>query len=140
MPRVGAQNQGHHSWDEGNSNQEPCTSGNGGMRGVTLPPCGELPLETHGETWLTDKCQDARTSPHCCMPMAGRALVPLLGPNGPLHAAVTPPPRGEAQEHHARPGGPMHGQHYPIAPVRGFADLVLKVSYRSFRCEPRIWS
>lgn len=65
-------------WDEGNVNQESCASGNGGMRGVTLPPCGELPLETNGERWLTSKLWAARTSPHCCVLMAGQALVPLL--------------------------------------------------------------
>ena len=55
LPAMGARNQGHRSWDEENFHQRTSARGNGGMCGVTLPPCGELPLEMNEERWLTNK-------------------------------------------------------------------------------------
>lgn len=55
LPAMGSCNQGHHSWGEGNFNQRTSARGNGGMCGITLPPCGELPLEMNEERWLTNE-------------------------------------------------------------------------------------
>lgn len=54
-PMMSVCTQGHRSWDEGNSNQRTSSRRDNGMHGVTLPPCGELPLETNKERWLTSK-------------------------------------------------------------------------------------
>lgn len=128
LPAVAAGNRGHHSWDEGNFNQRTSARGNGGMCGVTLPPCGELPLEMNEERWLTTGCgpSHAARTPRCCMPLAGWALEPLLWLNGPPPIAVTSPPRDDTHELPRRFGDPTHEQHQAIALEPGFADLILK--------------
>lgn len=123
LPEMGARNQGHYSWDEGNFNQRTSARGNGGMCDATLPPCGELPWRwMKKDGWLA-RCEAILC--HKDMTLL-YARVPLLWLDGPLHIAVISPPGGEAWEIHVRPGGPMRGQHQLIALVPGFADLIFK--------------
>lgn len=47
LPRAtGVDTQWDHSWNEGNPKQRTSSRGEDKMCGVTLPSCGELPLET----------------------------------------------------------------------------------------------